>query len=120
TPDPEATLAALDQIVPIEAGERERVLRDMLRHRAFVPVTVTENLTWEQVSRIEVNAPDLPGVAIEVGQTRIYPYGSMFSHLLGYVAAVSEEELKGSEDPLLQLPDFRIGKNGIEKAFDKS
>jgi len=118
TPDVAATLAALGQIVPIADADRARVLREMTRHRAFVPIMVAENLTWEQVSRIEVNAPDLPGVAIEVGQTRLYPYGPILSHLLGYVAAVSEAELQGSEDPLLQLPDFRIGKSGVEKTYD--
>ena len=120
SPDVEATLDRLSQILPIGAEERARVLREAKRNRAFVPVTVTENLTWEQVSRIEVNAPDLPGIAIEVGQTRLYPYGAMLSHILGYVAVVSEQELQGSEDPLLQLPDFRIGKSGIEKSFDQA
>jgi penicillin-binding protein 2 len=118
SPDVAATLDRLAQILPIGAEERARVLREAKRNRAFVPVTVTENLTWEQVSRIEVNAPDLPGIAIEVGQTRLYPYGPMLSHILGYVAVVSEQELQASEDPLLQLPDFRIGKSGIEKSFD--
>ena len=113
-----ATLDALERIVPIDAADRERVLREVGRN-IFIPITVTENLSWEQVSRIEVNAPDLPGISIEVGQTRLYPYGTMLSHILGYVAAVSETELKESEDPLLALPDFRIGKNGIEKIYDK-
>ena len=117
SPDAAATLDRLAEIVPISEEDRARAL-DTRRYRAFVPVTVAENLTWEQVSRIEVNAPDLPGVAIEVGQTRLYPYGPMLAHILGYVAAVSEQELQASDDPLLQLPDFRIGKNGIEKSHD--
>lgn len=120
TPDVDATLDRLGQILSIGEEERARVLRDVRRNRAFVPVTVAENLTWEQVSRIEVNAPDLPGIAIEVGQTRLYPYGTLLSHILGYVAVVSEAELQGSDDPLLQLPDFRIGKNGIEKSYDRA
>jgi len=36
--------------------------------------------------------------------------------VLGYVSAVSESELTG--DPLLELPDFRIGKNGVERQHD--
>ena len=36
--------------------------------------------------------------------------------MLGYVAPVAEQELTG--DPLLELPEFRIGKNGIEKIYD--
>ncbi len=48
---------------------------------------------------------------------RTYPFGEEVSHVIGYVAAVSEKDLAG-DDPLLELPDFRIGKSGIEKAFD--
>lgn len=118
TPDVEATLDALSRIVRLTEADYARVLREIRRHRAFVPITVAENLSWEQVTRIEVNAPDLPGLSIEVGQKRIYPYGTTLSHLLGYVGAVSEADLQGSTDPLLQLPDVRIGKTGVEKSYD--
>jgi penicillin-binding protein 2 len=77
---------------------------------------VRENLNWEEVARIEVNAPDLPGVMIDVGQSRDYPHGMTTAHVLGYVAAVNEAEANG--DRLLLLPGFRIGKNGIEKTHD--
>lgn len=111
------TLERLGRIIDLPEREVRRVLRDMRRKRAFVPITVRENLSWEEVSRVEVNAPDLPGISIEVGLSRFYPYAAQASHVLGYVAAVSESELTG--DPLLELPDFRIGKNGIEKVHDQ-
>ncbi len=117
TPSLDDTLALLGQIVPITEVDRARVWRERRRNRAFVPITVRENLNWEQVARIEVNAPDLPGVSIEVGQSREYPYGGSASHILGYVAAVSERELTG--DPLLELPGFRIGKSGVERQYDE-
>ncbi|GAB5467116.1 MAG: penicillin-binding protein 2 [Rhodospirillales bacterium] len=117
--DLEATLAFLESIVPLEEAERTRLARDLKRTRAFIPVMVAENLTWDQVSQIEVNAPDLPGVSIEVGQTRIYPLRESMAHIVGYVGPVSERELRGSSDPLLQLPDLRIGKSGVEKEYDK-
>ncbi len=116
TPDFEDTLDALVQIIPISPGERRRILRDVKRTRRFVPVTVRENLDWRQVAKIEVNAPDLPGVNIDVGQTRHYPFGPATAHVLGYVAAVSPKETTG--DPLLELPGFRIGKTGVEKVHD--
>lgn len=115
-PNADAVLAALSEIIPLSDADRRRILREMKRRRAFVPLTVRENLTWHEVSRIEVNAPDLPGISIEVGQTRYYPFGPTAAHLIGYVAAVSEQELTG--DPLLELPGFRIGKGGVEKVHD--
>ena len=116
--DLEASLDRLDRIVPLDELDRERVRKEVKRNRAFVPATVKEDLTWDQVSRIEVNAPDLPGITIDVGETRHYPYGEVLSHIVGYVAAVSEKELTG--DPLLELPGFRVGKNGVEKLHDEA
>lgn len=109
-------LEAVGRVVPLSDYDHQRVLKEAGRKRAFVPITVKENLSWQEVSRIEVNAPDLPGVIIEVGQTRFYPHRHRVAHLLGYVGAVSESELTG--EPLLELPDFRIGKNGIEKQYE--
>ncbi len=114
--DVPGTLERLGRLIELPERDLRRVLREVGRRRAFVPVMVRENLSWEEVSRIEVSAADLPGVAIEVGRTRHYPYAEKVSHLLGYVAPPSESELTG--DPLLELPDFRIGKNGIEKVQD--
>jgi penicillin-binding protein 2 len=114
--DVEAVLERLGAIIGLDPEDRKRIMKEMRLRRAFVPVKVRENLTWDEVSRIEVNTPDLPGVAIEVGQTRNYPQGEIAAHALGYVAAVSEAELSG--DPLLELPGFRIGKDGIERKYE--
>ncbi|MBL8808190.1 MAG: penicillin-binding protein 2 [Rhodospirillales bacterium] len=111
-----ATLDALSEIVPISETERRRVLREVARKRKFLPVTVKENLSWDDVSRIAVNAPDLPGVTIDVGSTRAYPFGDKMAHMIGYVAPPSEQDLTG--DPLLELPDFRVGRNGVERVYD--
>jgi len=112
----EATLSALGSLIEISDADRRRVLRDARRKHSFVPLVVRANLSWDEMARIEVAVPELPGVAIEQGMIRYYPYGPTAAHVLGYVAAVSEKELTG--DPLLELPDFRIGKSGVEKARD--
>lgn len=112
----DATLDALSNIVPLGEHERARIHREVRRRRSFVPVTVRENLSWEDVARIEVNAPDLPGVMIDVGQSRYYPLHDLGAHILGYVSSVSENDLTG--DPLLELPGFRIGKAGVERVYD--
>jgi penicillin-binding protein 2 len=116
TRDLDFTLDMLDQIISIGDAERKRIVREIKRNRNFVPVTVRKNLNWQEVSRIEVNAPDLPGVLIDVGQSRSYLFGEEMAHILGYVAAVSPGEATG--DPLLELPGFRIGKAGVEKIHD--
>ncbi len=118
TPDIDRTLGVLSGIIQLAPSEQERIRHDLSRRRRFVPVTIRENLTWEQVSMIEVNAPDLPGVVIDVGEVRSYPLADQASHLIGYVGAVSEDELD-DENPVLALPGFKIGKAGVEKAHDE-
>lgn len=114
--DLKKTLDHLSHIITLTIRERKRIKRDIKRKRSFVPVTVKENLSWEGMSRIQVNAPDLPGVLIDEGLTRFYPHQDVAAHILGYVAPVSERDLTG--DPLLELPGARIGKAGIERVFD--
>jgi penicillin-binding protein 2 len=113
----EGTLASLERIFKIEDHQRKRILREVGRKRAFVPVTVSENLSWEQFARINVHTPDLPGILPDVGETRYYPYGAAFAHVVGYVGAVNEAEI--NDDPMLQLPGFRIGKTGVEQVYEK-
>src|SRR5580704_17032603 len=116
TSDISATLDAIAALIDVSDVDRKRVLRDAKRMHTFVPVVVRSNVNWDEMARIEVAIPELPGVSIEQGRLRFYPYGQTAAHVLGYVAAVSEKELTG--DPLLELPDFRIGKSGIEKSQD--
>ncbi len=113
---------ALDRlagIVELSREQREKVLREVRRRRRFLPVTITGNLTWVEVARMEVNAPDLPGVLTERGYTRVYPYGELTAHLVGYVGPVTEQEQKADLDRLLKIPEFRIGKQGVEKTYDR-
>jgi penicillin-binding protein 2 len=115
--DVERTLDAVARLIAIDEGDRKRVLREVARHRRFDAVPIRDDLDWEDVARIEVNALELPGVDVEEGQSREYPYGDLLSHVLGYVGPVSEAEV-AEGDPLLRLPGFRVGKAGIEKRYE--
>ncbi|MBL4907585.1 MAG: penicillin-binding protein 2 [Sneathiella sp.] len=117
----EETLDRLSDLVPVAEADRARVLKETKRKRGFVPIPVMENLTWAEFATINVHVPELPGIQLDVGETRYYPFGPLFAHTVGYVGAVSEKDLQNQEpDPLLELPGFRIGKNGIEKFYDRS
>lgn len=116
TRDVVSTLDALAAVIDLSEYDRDRVQKEVRRRRSFVPVTVRENLNWEEMASIQVNAPDLPGVIVDEGLTRHYPQNQTAAHVLGYVSSVDEDDLTG--DPLLQLPGFRIGKAGMEQKFD--
>ncbi|MHA3976441.1 penicillin-binding protein 2 [Halovulum sp. GXIMD14794] len=109
-------LDKLSRLIPLSEDRKDKALKEIMRRSAFVPVTVTEHLTWEEVARVAANAPALPGVLPEVGLTRHYPQHDIGAHVVGYVGPVSERDLESIEDPdpLLQIPDFQIGKSGVE------
>jgi penicillin-binding protein 2 len=114
----EVVIERLDQILNIGEAERNRLLRELRRSRNFQPSVVRENLVWEEVARLEFNAPDLPGVFIDLGQTRDYPEGELMSHVIGYTGRVADEDLTGRDDPVLQLPTMRFGKKGVERSLE--
>jgi penicillin-binding protein 2 len=116
TEDVDATLDNFSRLVPLADHERARIEREVRRHRRFIPVVVREFLDWDDMARIEVNAPDLPGILVDVGTTRLYPFGSLLAHVVGYVAPPSEADV--AEDPIMALPGLRIGRAGLEKHHD--
>lgn len=116
TPSVDMTLENFKKIIPLDDEEENKIKEKIQYNRKFLPVKLKDNLTWEEVSALLLNAPDLPGVFISEGLNRTYPLGEYTAHFLGYVGAVSEEEAK--DNPLLMVPGFKIGKSGLEKQFE--
>ncbi|HEY8611269.1 MAG TPA: penicillin-binding protein 2 [Roseomonas sp.] len=115
--DVPAVLDTFSRIVPLADPERARIERELRRRRRFIPVSVREFLTWDEMARIEMNAPDLPGISVDVGTIREYPEREHLAHVVGYVAPPAEADI--GEDPLLELPGIRVGRAGIERHHDK-
>ncbi len=118
--DVDDTLKRLSRIIRLEEGTIDRVKEEIRRSAPFLPVTVASDVTWDEISRVSVNAPALPGVTPEVGLSRVYPQGSDFAHVLGYVGPVSDYDLSKIEDPepVLMIPRFQIGKVGVETKLE--
>lgn len=114
--DVDAVMDRLSQIVQLDPEIRERAMAEIKRSAPFLPVTVADNVSWEDISRVSVNAPALPGISPEVGLTRVYPRGSDFAHIVGRVGRVSQADLDALEDPdaVLRIPRFQIGKINVE------
>jgi penicillin-binding protein 2 len=119
--DPAEVLHRLAALLPLAPEDIERTLRDLDRTSSFAPVTVADRLSWEEITRVALNAPALPGVTPEAGLARLYPLGPDFAHVIGYVGPVSEADLERLEnpDPLLRIPKFQIGKIGVERWMDE-
>ncbi|WP_415919635.1 penicillin-binding protein 2 [Tateyamaria sp. SN6-1] len=118
--DVDAVLDRLAQVIELDPDDLERARAEIKRSPPFLPVTVADEVSWDDLSRVSVNAPALPGITPEVGLSRVYPRGSDFAHVLGYVGPVSDYDLERIEDPdqLLRIPRFQIGKVGVETKLE--
>jgi penicillin-binding protein 2 len=123
--DVEGLVRSLCELVPIPEDRVPRLLQQIKTAAPKAPVPVMEDMTWEEFSRVNVRAPELPGVTAEMAEVRVYPWGGAFAHVVGYVAKVNSDDIDaikekgGTVGPLFYNPGFRIGKQGIEKAFDE-
>ena len=116
SPNIEKTLQTFKQIIPLSAEEENKILKNIKNRRRFIPVKLKDNLSWDEVSKILLRAPDLPGVEIDEGLSRYYPYADIYAHVLGYVGPISDKDKK--DNPLYMVPGFKIGKSGLERYFD--
>ena len=91
--DIEMVLARLSEIIDISPDDVTRAIEEMRRRAPFVPVTVLERVSWDDVAQITLNTPVLPGVQAEVGLSRFYPMGEDLAHVVGYVGPVSDYDL---------------------------
>lgn len=115
--DLEEVIARLSKLVRLNPEELKKAREDLAKLRGDTPVTVADRVSWEDISRVAVNAPALPGVTPEVGLSRHYPMGEDYSHVVGYVGPVSDRDLEriDAPDALLLIPRFQIGKIGLER-----
>ncbi|HTN40084.1 MAG TPA: penicillin-binding protein 2, partial [Asticcacaulis sp.] len=119
------TLDEVSYVLPQTLSSRRRILRDINQNQRSVPTIVAADLSWEDFSKVSLYANDIPGVVADMDELRAYYYGGAFSHVVGYVSKINQKDLdneKGASESdfnLLHHPSFRIGKSGIERAFDK-
>ena len=118
--DFESVLDDLGKIIDIPPDVRAKKIEEIKSRRPFVPVVVAKDVGWDEFAAVSANSPSLRGIFAESGYVRNYPRGRDFSHLIGYVGAVNSRERNrpGDGDPLLEVPDFSIGKTGIEAGLD--
>ena len=113
-------LERLSKIIKLSPEDINRSKAELDRSAKFLPVTIVDRLERDDIAKIAVNAPMLPGINPEIGFSRTYPLGEIFAHVVGYVGPVSSRdlELREDPDPLLRIPRFQIGKVGIERELE--
>ena len=117
--DPEGTIDQLGELLALAPTRIADIKHKLASARGFQPVEVASGLDYEKFAALSVRLPDLPGVVPQRGFSRFYPTASSVGHLIGYVGPASAEEYEQDPNPLLYTPGFKIGKDGLEKQFEK-
>lgn len=115
TPNVEAIVSRVCTILNLE-DKTDRLVELVKKTPRALPVSLCENLSWEQVADLEVRTPEIPGAHVEEGTKRSYVLGPALAHVLGYVQTPDPEKAK--ENMAFRLPGAKVGKIGIEKYYD--
>ncbi len=120
-PDLDATLRRLIEIDVLPDDDLDETRRLVRSRRGFESVPIRLRLTDEEIARFAVHRFEFPGVDIATRLTRFYPHGEHAVHALGYVAAISENDVKALEKSG-QIGKYAgtslIGKLGIEASYE--
>ncbi len=117
-PNLDATLQGLVAIGLLTDDELPEVRRNILSRRSFDSVPVRLRMSDEDAARFAVHRFEFPGVDIKTRESRLYPYGPLAVHAIGYVSAISEQDL-AHIDRAAYSGTALIGKLGVEAAYEK-
>ena len=110
-------LASLQSVVALDAEQSARFLRDYKASRPFKPVTIKLKLSDEEAARFAVERWRFPGVELVPYLGRVYPYGPLFAHVIGYVGRIDEKDQAalGAAGSAYS----HTGKTGLERHYDE-
>jgi penicillin-binding protein 2 len=115
--DLEATLTGLSELVALDDEDIERFRQARRATRSFRPIPLKLRLDEGELARLAVNRHRFPGVEVVPYLTRRYPYGALFSHIIGYVGRVDAADLEAMGDSRNSALTH-IGKAGIERYYE--
>lgn len=119
--DAPRVVATVAKILKLDEDDVARINDDLKTSRGFQPVSVADNVPYEQYAAITVRLTELPGVSASRGFTRYYPAASAVGQLVGYVGAANQKEYEAEDkNPLLLVPGVKIGKEGLEKTLEQT
>lgn len=110
----------VDGLAKLMGFDREDIIDRLKAASGFpssFPVKIKDDISMDELAKVEVNRVYLPGVSIQIEPKRNYPYGKMMAHMLGYVSEISSEELKHKNYKTYSPGDY-IGKYGLERMYE--
>jgi penicillin-binding protein 2 len=111
----EKTLSAISPLPPEALHGR---FQEMKKATPFLSYLLWKDASWETVAYIEANRIRIPGVFIQVNQSRDYLFGDLLGSVIGYMGEISEQQLKEDPGDRYRMGDW-IGKVGVEKMIEE-
>jgi len=112
-PDLDDTLARLARLDLIEESDIERITKLSRSGPRFKPVTLRFRLTDDEIANFALQRPRFQGVDFQPRLIRHYPHGENAAHVIGYVGAITTEDLNR-----LSVTSYagtaHTGKSGVE------
>ena len=110
----------LKNILNLSEKEFQKIFKKKKEIKSWETIVVSDNLSWEQFSRVNNYLHDLVGVKTVLSISRIYPFNENYTHVLGYVSQANEKDIINNEFIKEIVPGIRVGKTGLEKAFENT
>ena len=112
-------MVRLKNILPLSDKEFLKIIKKKRQQKPWETLIISENLTWDQFSKVNFYLHELSGVKPVLSVARSYPFKENYTHLLGYVAQASQNDLMNNENiKNKHVPGLRVGKSGLEKTFE--
>ena len=109
----------LKDILNFSDKEYNKIIKKKNSQKNWETLVVSENLTWEQFTKLNYFLHELTGAKPVLSVSRNYPFKENFTHILGYVSQASKEDLLNNEViKNTHVPGLRVGKTGLEKSFE--
>ena len=110
----------LKNILDLSDKQFQSILKKKKEIKPWEAIVVSDNLSWEQFSKVNSYLYELEGVKSVLSISRFYPYKETFTHIIGYVSQANENDLLTNEAIKEKfVPGLRVGKVGLEKSFEK-
>ena len=109
----------LRDILDFDNEKLARLIKKKNSQKPWESLVISENLSWEDFTKINYYLHELPGAKPVITVGRSYPYGDSYTHVLGYVSQVSTNDLAQSKIiKERNVPGLRVGKSGLEKRYE--
>ena len=112
-------MVRLKNILPLSDKKFSKIIKKKNQQKPWETLIISENLTWDQFSKVNFYLHELSGAKPVLSVARSYPYKENYTHVLGYVAQASQSDLANNENiKSKHVPGLRVGKTGLEKKFE--